>query len=425
MRLPANHVKSLSARLNKRLDSILSCPPVYFLLAFPAIRPSQLNDWNAQLFGTLPVFQLLISLAVTLVLFAYVFRWITGAIQRKNPTLLCIALLFLWLDGVTLLYGGASGYHLFWRCGFSLMLMLDMGLQREKESTLQGITAALALWIFINLLSLVLYPGGMVTDDPLSPEWVLGSRAIYYRIVFPALAFALIRYHVLGKKVRIQTVVLMTACILTVALQRGGTGLIGFALLMFLLFWCCRRALPRYITPLIFTGIALLVFIGIVYFRIHYAFEWLIAGVLGKSMTLSSRTDIWQIALTLAFKNPVTGVGLLPLTYMAPLLGGFNHTHNQLLEILLHGGFVALGLYLGALYFASREALAHRRSAAVKTAALLMAVFAFMGVSEMFHNEPLYYALIVLLSRADCLAKGGKSLPRISLKKRLMRDLKR
>ena len=128
---------------------------------------------------------------------------------------------------------------------------------------------------------------------------------------------------------------------------------------------------------------------------------------------------------TAMVKNPVTGVGLLPLTYMAPLLGGFNHTHNQLLEILLHGGFVALGLYLGALYFASREALAHRRSAAVKTAALLMAVFAFMGVSEMFHNEPLYYALIVLLSRADCLAKGGKALPRISLKKRLMRDLKR
>jgi len=425
MPVPVKKTPMLADRLNQWLDHILAQPWVYAIFAFLAIRPSQLLDLDEQLFGALPIFRCIIYVGFTLALLSYAVRWCTSAIQRKNPTFLCILLLFLWLDAVTLLYQGASGYHIYWHSGFMLMMLLDMGLQRERESTLCGITLALEGWIYLNLLSLFAFPGGMITVDPLSPEWILGSRAIYYRIVFPAVALLLIRQHVLGKKWRVRTAISLAACVLTVALQRGGTGLIGFALLLALMLFCYKRALPRYLTPLTFTLIALLVFLGIHFFRLHYAFEWLISSVLHKSMTLSNRTDIWEQAMTLIFKNPVTGVGLLPVAYISPLLGGYAHTHNQLLELMLHGGFVALGLYFAALYFVSREAIAHRRSAAVKTAALLLIAFAFMGVSEMFHNEPLYYALFVLLSRADALALDAKPLPRISLKKRLARDLKK
>ena len=418
--------KNIGARISQWLDSVFKHPLLYTLFALPALRPRLLCEVDALLgIGAFPLSEILIYIVFTLVLIAYLFRWLRGDIQRKNPTFLCLLLMFLWLDAVTLLYGGASGYHIVWHSGFALMMMLDMGLQREKESVLRGIITAMEIWIYVNLCALFLHPGGVWTDDPLSPEWILGSRAIYYRIVFPALALSLIRYHVLGKKWRWRTAELLIACVLTIGLQRGGTGLIGFVLMLFLLLWCYRRALPRYLTPLTFTGLALLGFIGIHFFKVHYAFEWLISGVLGKSMTLSNRTDIWQHTMALIFNNPITGVGLLPVAYMSPLLGGFTHTHNHLLELMLHGGVIALGLYAAALYFASHEAIAHRRNPAVKVAAILLAVFSFIGVNEIFHNEPIYYALFILLARADCLTGSAKPLPRISLIKRLQRDLKR
>lgn len=416
-------------RISAFVDNLLGRAGVYAVLSFLAIRPFLLRNADEQLASLLgcavfPLFEVLVYAAFALVLLCYGFRFAAGEIKRKNPTFLCILGLFAWLQAVTMLYDGASGFYLAWHSGFSLMMMLDMGLQRERKSVIRGLTAALEVWVYVNIASLAAFPGGMITTDILSPGWILGSRAEYYRVVFPALAFALIRFHV-GAAGKTRTAALVFACVLTVALQRGGTGLIGFAMLLCLSAWCMRRALPRYVTPLMFTLTALAAFIGIQFFNVHYAFEWLISGVLGKSMTLSNRTDIWQKVMDIVFKNPVTGVGLLPLAYMASLLGGYNHTHNQLLEIMLHGGFTGIALYLGAVYFASREAVAYRRSAAVKTAAILLSVFAFIGVNEMFHNEPIYYALFVLLSRADCLYEDCRPLPRISLKKRILRDLKK
>ena len=49
----------------------------------------------------------------------------------------------------------------------------------------------------------------------------------------------------------------------------------------------------------------------------------------------------------------------------------------------------------------------------------------FMGVAEMFHNDPFYYAMFILLSRSEQLAQGAHLQPRISAVKRLQRDLKK
>ena len=107
-------------------------------------------------------------------------------------------------------------------------------------------------------------------------------------------------------------------------------------------------------------------------------------------------------------------------TFEQPL----NHTHNQVLDLLLHGGLLALLPYLGMVYIATRQTLLYRRSAAVKTAAILLMTFLFMGTVDIFHNEPIYYPLFMLLARADRLAEGGKALPRISLWERARRDVR-
>ena len=92
-----------------------------------------------------------------------------------------------------------------------------------------------------------------------------------------------------------------------------------------------------------------------------------------------------------------------------------------MLELLFHGGLLALIPFIGMTAWTSREALRHRRSPAVKTAAILLMVFLFMGTVEIFHTDPLYYPLFILLGRADCLAGEEDALPRISFFARVRR----
>lgn len=363
---------------------------------------------------------------VTVVMICYILRVLLGSIHRVNKTLICILAMFLYLVGITFVFQGASGYHMDWHAGFALMLMIDMGLQCERRSLIRGLTGAFEFWIYLNVISFVLFARSFVPNSS-THAWVLGNRAFYYRLALPALALALVRYQTLGKGWKLRTVLMIAGCLCCFVVQKGGTGLMGLALVLGMAVWCRKRALPRYITPLVSTVVAALIFVGIYFVDVQNMFAFLITGVLGKNMTMSGRTVIWDIVVPAVAKNPVTGIGYLPVAFMRSMLGhrGFAHTHNQLLELMLHGGVIATGLYLAAVWFASREAVRYRRSAAVKTMTLLACVFALMGVVEIFHNDPIYYALFIFLSRADCLAEEGKQLPRISVLKRLGRDLKK
>ncbi|MBR5231951.1 MAG: O-antigen ligase family protein [Clostridia bacterium] len=423
--------RNLLQTLNALLDKILSTPSLYAVLCVIFLQPRIFLHRDEELAAALnlpsfPFFRILLYGLLTLVFLCYALRKTTGKTLKSNPALLCITGMFLYLAVITFVFDGASGYHIDWHCGFALMMLIDMGLQRERNSLVRGFTAALEIWVYLNVLMILLFPESFAAS-PTRKEWLIGNRVVYYRIVFPALAMALVRYHVLGKKMKWRTFLLIGACAFTVIIQRGGTAMISAALFVGLLIWCSRRALPRYITPVTFILVALLVFVGIHFFDVHKLFAEFITKGLGKTITLSSRTLIWKKAMQIVFKNPITGIGYLPVAYKWEILGrkAASHTHNQLLELMLHGGIIAVFLYLGAVFFSAKAALQHRRSPAVKTVAILVCTFAFMGVVEIFHNDPIYYALFVLLARADCLAKDVKQLPRISIFTRIKRDIKK
>ena len=306
-----------------------------------------------------------------------------------------------------------------------------MGLQRERGATLEAFSLALLTWLLANLPVRILIPWGLNGPDsnPLFvPEWVIGNRVIYYRLAFPALAFEMIRAQREEGRYTLRTLLVFAVVTATVALQRGGTALLGYALLLGMLAFFGRRALPRYALPITMLGVSVLLFVGLHFFRIQELFAVLIQRILHKDMTLTYRSDVWIEAVDVIRRYPITGVGYLPLSYMRELFHStpetpLNHTHNQVLELLFHGGLLALLPFIGMTAWGSREALRHRRSPAVKTAAILLMVFLFMGTVEIFHTDPLYYPLFILLGRADCLAGEEDALPRISFFARVRRDL--
>ena len=425
-------------RMDRAMDKLLSRPIFSLFFVFLAVRANDLKKADeavAKAAGGQGFYGLRILLwaLCALVAFIYLWRLIRGGLRQKSPALWCLLALHGVLIAMTLIYRGATGYWLNWAAGLALCLLLDMGLQRERGATLEAFSLALLTWLLANLPVRILIPWGLNGPDsnPLFvPEWVIGNRVIYYRLAFPALAFEMIRAQREEGRYTLRTLLVFAVVTLTVALQRGGTALLGYALLLGMLAFFGRRALPRYALPITMLGVSVLLFLGLHFFRIQELFAVLIQRILHKDMTLTYRSDVWIEAVDVIRRYPITGVGYLPLSYMRELFHStpetpLNHTHNQVLELLFHGGLLALLPFIGMTAWGSREALRHRRSPAVKTAAILLMVFLFMGTVDIFHTDPLYYALFILLGRADCLAGEDDALPRISFFARVRRDVKK
>lgn len=411
--------------VNKRLDRFLAHPLVYTVLVFVLLRVHKAAHFEQVLYSALgiesnfPMLRVLVYTVCAGVYATWVFRWWTGRLKNANPMILTIGAMFavLWIS--TALHLGNSGYHIDWHAGFALMLLLDMGLQRERRSALSGFSSALLIWVLLHLLSMAIYPNGYsglkVEENPFYvPEWLLGTRTMYFRITLSALGFEAVCAHACRGRWTLRTVFVALIVLVTVILQRGMTAILGLAFLLLTLAVLRGYALPKWLNPVTMAALSVLLTVILLIPRNETR---AVTQALGKNVTMLARTDAWRAALNEIRDKWLLGIGQHPIAENAVLLGAA-HTHNQMIELLLHGGVAALSAYLVMIVFAGCAVLQYRRSAAVKTAALLLMAFLLMGTAEIFHNEPIFYPLFVLVSRADCLAKGSTELPDLLLFRR-------
>ena len=411
--------------VNKRLDRFLAHTLVYAVLAFVLLRVHKAAHFEQVLYSALgiesgfPLLRILVYTVCAGVYAVWVFRWWTGRLKDVNPMLLTIGAMFVILWISTALHLGDSGYHIDWHAGFALMLLLDMGLQRERKSVLSGFSWALLVWVLLHLLSMAIYPNGYagqsVEENPLYvPEWLLGTRTMYFRITLSALGFEAVCAHACRGRWTLRTVFVALIVLVTVILQRGVTAIIGLLFLLLTLAVLRGHALPKWLNPVTAAGVSVLLMAALLLYQNEAG---LVTQALGKDVTMLARTDAWRAALNAIRDKWLLGIGQHPVAENEALLGA-THTHNQMIELLLHGGVMALLAYLGMIVLAGRAVLKYRHSAAVKTAALLLMAFLLMGTAEIFHNEPVFYPLFVLVSRADCLSKGSIELPDLTLRRR-------
>ena len=107
--------------------------------------------------------------------------------------------------------------------------------------------------------------------------------------------------------------------------------------------------LTRIINGKIVFGIILAANAGLLFFNIQYYFGYIITQFFNKDMTLSSRTYIWISALKNVAESSILGKGN-PSSFGEVGWNYYNGelyvAHNQLLDIVVNGGILALSIYL-------------------------------------------------------------------------------
>ena len=88
--------------------------------------------------------------------------------------------------------------------------------------------------------------------------------------------------------------------------------------------------------------------------------RWFLIDVLGKDMTFTRRTNMWDAALRVIGESPIWGYGNVDEKwFISNMSSQAVGSHNFILGVLINGGIIGLGIYIYIFFIALRKLIAY------------------------------------------------------------------
>lgn len=363
---------------------------VAFLALVPFFEPTYVS--------TLPLSGIIYDIYKILLFIILLFCFILFK-KRIKASLLLVLLSEFSIFVFTIFNKGLFNYEL--KNLLSLIsLVFLIHLYSEKFNTLlNALMLHFEICIYTNLMTLILFPerlfGRYVAAYGYTFEWFLGPRNSFINWLLPGLVIALL-YRTYNRK-SYRWRVLIGAIIATQIFQTSSTLLVSSTIFLTLILVPC---LNSFFKPMICFFVSLVVqFIIVILNNVDFLAP-IIEGVLGKDLTFTNRTMIWENAVS---NINLKGYGVLDPIKVASKLGNFGdyvwvgatHAHDQLLNLAFQGGFISLFLTI-LIYFVDFKKLEIFWES-LNARILAFALFSYIvaGYTEVTNN--LLLQLIVIL----------------------------
>lgn len=371
---------------------IVDLAPVMFLCLLGIFEPEFIRQVHPSLHN---LFKLLQRLSY-LIAVASLFRW------RRVPGILVFALGLMSTALLTQLLTAYPSIDSVWgiisqyiKIGLSLSLLVywvsnDAG---KFFGIASFLLASLAL---ANLASEILRPDGLyMTGWTHVPCYVFGHKNMVVPAMIPGLICVAGYEGVSVGRPRALTGFYILLLILNALFSRSSTALavVALVLLLAIVMRCFSGFSFGPVT--VFTG-ETVAMILLVFLKVQEQFANLIFKLFKKSVTFSSRTEIWDKWVALFEESPIIGVGNLPQELLRSVTKGVN-AHETWLGILATGGLIRLSVYLAGAFALWRFMRPVKRDAIVRLGMVGLAAFAVVGLMEaMDMNTALLQSLAVL-----------------------------
>lgn len=308
---------------------------------------------------------------------------IAGAFLKRRIDLSPINIAFIFLAGILLIStvingGNLSKYRYFWLSPIMSFFLISLSVRKDPYIASRAIADYLMSLLLINLVLAFLSPGGLFCDEK--------TGAVYYfldhknRIIFHYLAgfgAALVadsidkskRYFLLYSVVGLATFMIVDST----------TSQVVLATMLILIVLASRTHLSPVLNIATLSCLVVGIFLVIVVFRGQMPLmSWFVEDVLGKSLTFTGRTEIWDSALSLIGSKPLLGHGiqLSDSTMIVARNRMWPHAHDVYLNILYQGGVVAFIGFIVAFGMCVKNLYIDRKG--VLSTALSLVVFAYL-----------------------------------------------
>lgn len=225
----------------------------------------------------------------------------------------------------------------------SIMLLINLTIKNFPKSTLQSLSLVFALYSILNFITYLLFPNGLYLVN-LKPAWLLGEENQFGFFLIPAMILIVIDSWYRYQKVSWASIVLISIITINLIMAWSATSVVaGFFVLFSILLNLQKKIKPLYS---FFTLSIAYIILWLVIVRANSIsfFETIIINILGKDLTFSGRTRIWDAVFDKLPESLWNGFGINSevlagwVTYFA--------AHNMILQVLLDIGIIGLIILL-------------------------------------------------------------------------------
>lgn len=342
--------------------------------------------------GFYPLFQYSFAAVQIIFLFAMVVKFFYSRHKINSMLTLCFVYCFASFFQ-TLLFSsdGILNWGLTAVTLLSVALYLSLYFQSYRVVLIEIWQTMSFLYLLINLISLVF------VNFSFDAVIFLGSRIgiTSFALMLISLSFMLDALSM--KRLSLRTLASVIIVVLNVYICNVSTAWVGISLLV------TSYALFRF-TPLFSRVKASSAFLAgtivsalEVCLRFQEFFSGLIAGVLGKSLSLTGRTYIWDLALLEISESPVWGHGVAKLGAGGVFMdGAYWPMHNSLLQVIYEGGLLNLLVYLSLVVLSLRKCKRIMDSHISSIFAATMLAFSIAGITSSVAYSSCFFALITM-----------------------------
>ena len=322
-----------------------------FLMVFPHIKPSSIS--------TLYPMASQLYTAGSIASFLLIVLMILKRRVKAQSVLILIVLMELWVTYTTALHGSESLFDNLLALMSSVAIPLIIYHFSDRMDELLSALMMNYEWlIYASLLSVMLYyPDGMYISGN-ARQYFLGNEngIIFYAI--PAMFLAFI--HMKKERRYLRGALLILACLANEIIVWCATAIVGIAIGALVIVLSIRR--KRRVNYFIILAGTLLADVLVTVVRVfdrYWLSMYVIQDLLGKSVTLSRRTYIWDNAVAMIPSALGTGLGRGD---HVPFRDSYFHAHNQYFQVLLIGGVPLLILFFILLFFLGKRINKNQRA---------------------------------------------------------------
>lgn len=377
-------------RLNRKIR--LNNSWLVFLLLFSLFPPRYFEE-NAIINLVLAAMKFFAALIVLLV---YIKKIKLHLRKKYNILLVCIWLELLVSTFISVNIG-ASVYQ----CCIAMLQVITTCFLVEELMTYAPIYGIKCMYIYFSLCVLVntatvfIFPNAMYADQGGWRCWILGDDNTGYAYYIVASTIASLYVDYIAKRITFISICVWVSAFIYV-FQRGiGTGIMCQLIWLFLFlgsrFKCFRKILNAHYALYITIGFFLLIVLSR-----KFILEPIVTA-LGKTVTLSGRTIIWDTVLKSVRDKICLGYGFFVregFNKLLSLRGG--GTHNYFLNLLFQGGIVGVSLFSMLIFYACRTKKELLGTNYYKCLTIGLLVLAVRFLVENGRNEFFYMVLAMI-----------------------------
>lgn len=179
----------------------------------------------------------------------------------------------------------------------AICLVVEMGLKTDPDALLDGASFTLGLFVLINFATVLLFPQGMYEFNTFTQNYFLGYRNNSIMLFFPAIIFSIVRSLRKYNKLTLSSFVITAVSFATVILAFSATSVIGMTVFTLFLLLALINKMPNFLNIITYLAINIAYFFGVIILRLQEAFAFIIVDMLGRDLTFTGRTKIWDSAL--------------------------------------------------------------------------------------------------------------------------------